>query len=112
MSNFIKGFAKTRRIRSVCLPSCMFLASSSTSMMSCVSQDLFSRNRAAIQRGCLVCEVFGDPRSHNMLKHLTEDTGQGNWTIICWVSFIPFLKIGDTFASFQIDGSLPVSRDF
>ena len=47
-----------------------------------------------------------------MLKHLTEDTCQGNWSIICWVSFIPFFKIGDTFASFQMDGSLPVSMDF
>ena len=47
-----------------------------------------------------------------MLKHLTEDTCKGNWSVICWVSFIPFLKIGDMFAAFQMDGSLPVSRDF
>ena len=38
-----------------------------------------------------------------MLKHFTEDTGQGYWPIIGWFGFVPF---------FQIDGSLPVSRDF
>ena len=27
-----------------------------------------------------------------MLKHLTEETCQGNWSIICWVSFIPFFE--------------------
>ena len=39
-----KALLKSKRIRSVCFPSCMFLASSSTSMRSCVSQDLFSQN--------------------------------------------------------------------
>ena len=47
-----------------------------------------------------------------MLKHFTEDTGQGYWPIIGWFGLSPFLKIGDTLAFFQIDGSLPVSRDF
>ena len=27
-----------------------------------------------------------------MLKRLTEDTCQGNWSIICWVSFIPLFE--------------------
>ena len=46
-----------------------------------------------------------------MLKHFTEDTGQGYWPMAGSV-LSPFLKIGDTLAFFQIDGSLPVSRDF
>ena len=47
-----------------------------------------------------------------MLKHFTEDTGHGYWPIIGWFGFVPLLKIGYTLAFFQIDGSLPVSRDF
>ena len=43
-----------------------------------------------------------------MLKHFTEDTGKGDKAIVGWVCFIPFLKIGDTLASFQMAGSLPV----
>ena len=78
----------------------------------CLAGSLFPEHVLQFKENVLVCEVFGDPRSHNMLKHLTEDTCQGNWLVICWVTFIPFLKIGDTFASFQMDGSLPVSRDF
>ena len=46
-----------------------------------------------------------------MLKNLTEDTGQGDGAVVGRVGFIPFLKIGDTLASFQMDGSLPESRD-
>ena len=47
-----------------------------------------------------------------MLKHFTEDTGQGYWPIIGWFVLSPFLKIGDTLAFFQIEGSFPVSRYF
>ena len=47
-----------------------------------------------------------------MLKHLTEDTCQGIGRLFAGSVLSPFLKIGDTFASFQMDWSLPVSRDF
>ena len=47
-----------------------------------------------------------------MLKHFTEETGQGYWQIIGWLGFVPFFKNRDTLAFFQIDGSLPVLRDF
>ena len=52
-----------------------------------------------------------------MLKHFTEDTGQGYWPIIGWFGFVPLFKdrgyiIYIKLAFFQIDGSLPVSRDF
>ena len=46
-----------------------------------------------------------------MLKHFTEDTGQGDRATVGWVCFIPFLKIWDTLASFQMTGRLPVLRD-
>ena len=41
MGNFIKALLKSKSIRSVCLPICIFLASSSINIISCVSQDLF-----------------------------------------------------------------------
>ena len=47
-----------------------------------------------------------------MLKHFTEETGQGDWPVVCWLSLIPFLKLGDILASFQMAGSFLVSRDF
>ena len=44
MSNFVKGFAKIKEDKVCLFTELHVLASSSTSMMSCVSQDLFSRN--------------------------------------------------------------------
>ena len=43
-SNFVKGFAKIKEDKVCLFTELHVLASSSTSMMSCVSQDLFSRN--------------------------------------------------------------------
>ena len=47
-----------------------------------------------------------------MLKHFTEDTGQGYWPIIGWFGFVPLFKDRGYIGLFQIDVSLPVSRDF
>ena len=51
-----KALLKSRRIRSVCFPDCILLDSSSTSIMSCVSQDLFSRNPCCSSEG-MFCSV-------------------------------------------------------
>ena len=34
--------------------------------------------------------MFRDSRTHDMLKYLVEDTGQGDRTIVGWVGLIPF----------------------
>ena len=44
MCNFIESLAKIKEYEVSLFLACMFLASSSTSIISCVSQDLFSRN--------------------------------------------------------------------
>ena len=54
--------------------------------MSCVSQDLFSR----FKENVLFCEMFGNTRSHDMLKRFTEDTGQGYWPVISWLGLSHF----------------------
>ena len=48
-----------------------------------------------------------------MLKHLKEDTGQGDWPVVCWLSLIPFFedRIYNGFFP-DIVGSFPVSRNF
>ena len=47
-----------------------------------------------------------------MLHRLANDACQGDGPIIGRVAFIPFLKIGLTFALVQSDGNLPVASDF
>ena len=46
-----------------------------------------------------------------MLKHFTEDAGQGDWQVVGWFSFIPFFESRE-YIGFFPDGSFPVSRDF
>ena len=46
-----------------------------------------------------------------MLKHFTEDTGHEDRPVVGRVGFSHFLNICDTLASFNIDGSFPVSRN-
>ena len=93
MSIFIKGFAKIKEDK-VCLFSELHVFSKFVNEHDelCLAGSLFLEPVLQFKENVLVCEVFGDPRSHNMLKHLTEDTYQGNWSVICWVSFIPFFE--------------------
>ena len=46
-----------------------------------------------------------------MDQDLAKDTGQCNRPVVGRDRFFPFLKIGETFASFQMSGSFPVSKD-
>ena len=70
MSNFVKSLAKINEDK-ICLFSEL-----------CLAKSLFPKPMLQFKENFLVCEVLGDTRSHNMLKHLTEDTGQGDWSII------------------------------
>ena len=79
MSNFIKGFAKIKEDK-VCLFTELHVFSKFVNEHDelCLTGSLFPESVLQFKDNVLVCEVFGDPRSHNMLKHLTEDTCQGN----------------------------------
>ena len=45
-----------------------------------------------LKKNVLVCKMFRDTRSHDVLKHFAEDTGKGDGSIVCGVCFIPFFK--------------------
>ena len=69
MADLSKALLKSKRIKSVSLPSFMFWWSSSTSMVSYVSQDLLARKPCCMHViGDLIgIQLFHDIRSNNML---------------------------------------------
>ena len=68
MGNLIKGLLKTSKIKSVCFPYCIFLDSSSIKMISCVLQDLFSRNPCFY-----FCQYSGMPLDYQQLSARLEN---------------------------------------
>ena len=101
----MKALLKSRRIRSVCFSGLhTFGKFINEHNELCLAGPLFPEPMLQFREIVLFCEMFGNTRSLDMLKHFTEDTGQGYWPIFSWLWIHwPF---------FQIDGSLPVSRDF
>ena len=66
---------KSRKIRSASFPSLAFLARSSTSIVSCVSHDLFSQNPCwrSYMRLIHMLDYFG---GHAVFKDLAKDAGE------------------------------------
>ena len=87
MGNFIKvsNGAKIRnrynqklykRIRSVCLPICMFSYSSSISYKLCLARSLFSEAMLHFIKYVQFSEVFSQARSNTMLQYFAQDASQ------------------------------------
>ena len=99
---------KSKSIKSVCFPVCIFLAILSTSITNWVSQDLFSLNPCCSSNSMLElanCLVKLDAIMCSSTSHKTHEWYGGD-------KLSPFLKMGDIFASFQIKGSFLESTDF
>ena len=79
MSNFVKGFAEIKEDK-VCLFTELHVFGKFVYKHDelCPAGSFFPEHVLQFEENVLACEVFGDPRSHNMLKHPTEDTCQGN----------------------------------
>ena len=113
MSNFVKGFAKIKEDKVCLFTELHVLASSSTSIMSCVSQDLFSRNPCCNSKRMFWSVKCLESQKPHHAQALYRGHRSGKLVDNLLGQFYPlFLKIGNTFTSFQMDGSLPESRDF
>ena len=58
----------------------------------CLAGPLLPEPMLQFRENVLFCEMFGNTRSLDMLRHFTEDTGQGYWLIVGWFGLVPFLK--------------------
>ena len=69
MSNFVKSFAEIKEDK-VCLLTELHVFSKFVYEHDelCLAGSLFPNPVLQFRENVLVCEVFGDPRSHNMLK--------------------------------------------
>ena len=60
-----------------------------------------------IKQNVLFSKVSGDARGHNMLKNLTEDTGQGDGAVVGRVRFIPFFEDKNQYLKKQVTRNSP-----
>lgn len=113
MATQSKALLKSNKIKSVCLSMCMVLDNWSISMISCILQDLFSQKPCWGTKSMFSSVKCLEWLEATMCSSTLQRTQISEMGLQLEGSALsPFLKIRDSFASFQMCGSFPVSKDF